>query len=86
MTKSLRQDRKWWGEGNVERQKRVKEVKYTVTEGDLTLGGEHTMQYTDDGSSNYILEPYIILLTNITPVNLIKILKSTHCQSFVMKN
>ena len=23
-------------------------VKNTVTEGDLTLGGGHTMQYTDD--------------------------------------
>ena len=25
-------------------------IKYTVTEGDLTLGGGHTMQYTDDVS------------------------------------
>ena len=27
---------------------RVKRVKYMVTEGDLTLAGEHTMQWTDD--------------------------------------
>ena len=26
----------------------VKGVKYMVTEGDVTLGGEHAMQHTDD--------------------------------------
>ena len=36
-------------------------------EGDLTLGGGHTIQYTDDALQNYILETYIILLTNATP-------------------
>lgn len=28
--------------------KRIKGVKYIVTERDHTLSGEHTMQYTDD--------------------------------------
>ena len=33
-------------------------------EGDLTWGGEHTIQYTDDVLQNYTSETYIILLTN----------------------
>ena len=40
-------------------------------EKDLTLGGGHTVQHTDDESQNRTLETYIILLTNITPKNLI---------------
>ena len=43
-----------------------------VIEDDLTLGGEHTMQYTDGISQNCILETYILLLTTVTPQNLIK--------------
>ena len=43
-----------------------------VMEGDLTLGGGHTMQHTGDVSQNYALETWIILLTNVTPINLIK--------------
>ena len=35
-------------EGGWGRIKRVKGVKYTVMEGDQTLGNEHTMQYIDD--------------------------------------
>lgn len=35
-------------DGGRGRTKRVKGVKYKVTEGYLTLGGECTMQYTDD--------------------------------------
>ena len=33
----------------------VEEVKggHVVTKGDLTLGGEHTVQYTDDELQNY---------------------------------
>lgn len=41
-----------------------------VTEGDQILGGEHIMQYTD----NVLYctpETYIILVTNVTLVNLI---------------
>lgn len=38
-----------------------------VTEGNLTLGGEHTMQYTDGVLQNCILETYIILLTDVVP-------------------
>ena len=43
-----------------------------VTEDGLTLGGEHTMQCTDHVSLKCTLETYVILLTNVTPVNLIK--------------
>ena len=35
-----------------------------VMEGDLTWGGEHTIQYTDDVLYNCTPETYIILLTN----------------------
>ena len=42
-----------------------------VTE-DLTLGSGHTMQYTDNSLQNCTLETYIILLTIVTPINLIK--------------
>ena len=41
-----------------------------VTE-DLTLGGEHTMQYTSDVLQNCTFRTCIILLTNATPINLI---------------
>ena len=40
-----------------------------VVEGDLTLGGEHTIQYANDVLQNCTLEPYIILLTSVTPIN-----------------
>ena len=39
---------------------------------DLTWGGEHTMQYTNDVLQNCTSETYIILLTNVTPINSIK--------------
>ena len=45
---------------------RVKEVQYMVTKEDVTLGGGHAMQYTDDVSWNCMLETYINLLTNVT--------------------
>ena len=35
-------------------------------EGELTRGGEHTIQYTDHVLQNCIPETCIILLTNIT--------------------
>ena len=38
---------------------------------DLTLGGGHTMQYTDDVSQKCTLEICMILLTNITSIHLI---------------
>ena len=41
-------------------------------EGDLTLGGEHTTQYTDDVLWKCTPETCIILLTNVTPINSIK--------------
>ena len=37
----------------------------------VTLGGKHTMQYTHDVSQDYTLETSIILLINVTPINLI---------------
>ena len=42
-----------------------------VMERDLTLGGKHTMQYTHDVSQNCTLETYILLLINVTLINLI---------------
>ena len=43
--------------------------EYMVMEGDLTWGGEHTTQYTDDVLQNCTPEIYVILLTNATPMN-----------------
>ena len=40
-----------------------------VMEGDLTWGGEHTIQYTGDVLQNCMSETCIILLTNVTPIN-----------------
>ena len=40
--------------------------------GDLTWGGEHTVQCTDDVLQDCAPEACIILLTCVTPVNLIK--------------
>ena len=37
-----------------------------VTKKDLTLGGEHTIQYIDYILENCTLETYIILLINVT--------------------
>ena len=39
---------------------------------DLTLGGGSTIQQRDDVSQNYTVKTHIILLTNVTPINLIK--------------
>ena len=38
-------------------------------EGDLTWGSKHTIHYTDDVLQNCTPETYIILLTNVTPIN-----------------
>ena len=38
-----------------------------VREGDLTLGGEHTIQYTDDILQNCTPEAYIILFNQHHP-------------------
>ena len=40
-----------------------------VMEGDWTLGGEHTVQCADDVLQNCTPEAYIILLTDVTPIN-----------------
>ena len=44
-----------------------------VTEGDLTVGGEYTIQYADDILWNCAPDSYIILLTTVTPINSLKI-------------
>lgn len=38
---------------------------------DLTLGGEHTVHYADDVSQNCTLATVTVLLTNVTPMNLV---------------
>ena len=43
-----------------------------MMEGDLTWGGEHTIQNTDDVLQNCTPETYIIWLSSITPINSIK--------------
>ena len=44
-------------------------------EGDSTLGGEHIVQYTDDVLQNCTPETYVILSTNVTPINSVKKVK-----------
>ena len=44
-----------------------------VMEGDLTWSGEHIIQCTEDVLQNYTPEACIILLTNVTTMNSIKI-------------
>ena len=43
-------------------------------EKDLTLGGEYMMHYTDDVLLSCTLETCMVLLTNVTPINSIKII------------
>ena len=38
-----------------------------VMERNITWGGKHTIQYTDDVLQIYTSEAYIILLTNVMP-------------------
>ena len=40
-----------------------------MMEGDLTWSGEHKIQYTGDVLWYRVPETYIILLTNVTPIN-----------------
>ena len=62
--------------GGYQREKEWKIVKgkgsQTYSDGDdLTLGGGHTMQHTGHVEES-TPEAYIVLLANVTPVNLIK--------------
>lgn len=41
------------------------------TDGDQTLGGGHSMQFTDDVLQNCTCETYVMLLISATPINLI---------------
>ena len=50
----------------------MKGTKYMVTEDDLTLDGGHTIQYTDHTSQKCTLETYVILSTNVIPINFLK--------------
>ena len=47
---------------------KAKGVHYMVTEGDVTLGGDHTTPCTDDVSWTRTRETYVMLLTSVTPV------------------
>ena len=38
-------------------------------EGDLTWGGKHSVQCTDDVLYSCALETYVILLTDVIPLN-----------------
>lgn len=40
-----------------------------VRAGDVTVGGKHIIQNTDDVLQNQTLETYMILITNVTPIN-----------------
>ena len=52
------------------------EPKCTAMEDDLTLGGGHTMQYTDHVLWKCTLETYMTpLITKVSPINLIKFKK-----------
>ena len=46
-------------------------VKYWVMEGDQMSGREHTTEYTDVVLQSGTPEVYTMLLTNVTPTNLI---------------
>ena len=48
-----------------------------VMEGDLTWGGNHTIQGTDDMLCYWVPETHIILLTSVTPINFNKRKKIT---------
>ena len=39
-----------------------------VMKGNLTWGGEHTVQQADDALYNHTPKTYITLLTNVTPI------------------
>lgn len=56
--------------GHYQRERRREEVEGHGRRQDL--GGEHKIQCTDDVSQNCTPEPYIIALTNATPINSIK--------------
>ena len=53
-------------------ERRVKGAKYMVTEDELTLGGGHTMQYTDDVPQEHTLETSTVTLAKATPGHFIK--------------
>ena len=57
------------GKGGGGWEKRVRGGGRNVLEGNLTLGGNHTIQYTDDVLQNWTPETSLIVLTHIIPIN-----------------
>ena len=57
------QTKKWWGEDEEGNEGQI--------DGDKTLGGEHTMENANDVLQNCMPETYIMLLTDVTPIDLI---------------
>ena len=64
-----------------------------MTEGGLTVGGGHTVQYIDLVSQECIPKTCMILLTNVIPIHLIKKINArkengvhTHTDSLVGQN
>lgn len=53
----------------------VKWAKYLRLGDDLTLGGGHTVQYTDCVAQKYTFETCMTPLTNVTPINFMKLKK-----------
>ena len=51
---------------------------------DLNFGRGDTIQYIGDGSMNYKLETYIIILTNVTLINLIKLKNNEKIKGFFL--
>ena len=59
-----------WGE-----EEEGKESQMYSVERNLSLGGEHTTHHTDAVLKNCTPEDYLMLLTKVTPIQIIKIKK-----------
>lgn len=60
----------------------MKGFQHIAAEGYLTLGAEHTMQHKAGSLENCILETYVIILTSVTPIKLVK--KENHIKYFIL--
>lgn len=63
----------FWGGCGTRERPHQKIVTYMVMAGGLSLGGEHMVLHIRDVLQNHTLETYLILLTNATSTNVIKI-------------
>ena len=61
-----------WGIVQTHKKFKSKGGQIYGAKGNLTFGDEHTKQYTYDRLLNCTFETYIILLTSVTPIHLIK--------------